>query len=143
MKIISIDDELWSSDLLKMMIQRIKSNNPDFKDIEFTGSFTNVTDAIDYLKKHKTDLIFLDIEMPEMNGLAFANHLEELHIDSKIVFLTAYSRYALEAWRTSAIDYILKPFDQSQLERALSRALPDIPNISAQKALFLRCFPKF
>ena len=53
MKIISIDDELWSSDLLKMMIQRIKSNNPDFKDIEFTGSFTNVTDAIDYLKKHK------------------------------------------------------------------------------------------
>lgn len=102
-----------------------------------------ITDAIDYLKKHKTDLIFLDIEMHEMNGLAFANHLEELHIDSKIVFLTAYSRYALEAWRTSAIDYILKPFDQSQLERALSRALPDIPNISAQKALFLRCFPKF
>ena len=70
MKIISIDDELWSSDLLKMMIQRIKSNNPDFKDIEFTGSFTNVTDAIDYLKKHKTDLIFLDIEMPEMKWIS-------------------------------------------------------------------------
>ena len=138
LKIAVVDDDMVFVNKLSNIIAKTCNQSK----MEYTlQKYSNGMDILsNYSQFH---LIFLDIEMPEMNGLAFANHLEELHIDSKIVFLTAYSRYALEAWRTSAIDYILKPFDQSQLERALSRALPDIPNDSAQKALFFRCFPKF
>ena len=147
MKIISIDDEVWPSNLLKLMVEQIKNNNPDFSEVEFTSYFTNTADAMIYLENNIVDLIFLDVEMPGMNGLAFAAQIEALNIQSKIVFVTAYSKYALDAWKTSAIDYLLKPFDSANVERALKRALPKTTAGNKIKTtdspLFLRCFPKF
>lgn len=147
MKIISIDDEVWPSNLLKLMVEQIKNNNPDFSEVEFTSYFTNTADAMIYLENNIVDLIFLDVEMPGMNGLEFAAQIEALNIQSKIVFVTAYSNYALDAWKTSAIDYLLKPFDSANVERALKRALPKTTAGNKIKTtdspLFFRCFPKF
>ena len=80
MKIISIDDEVWPSNLLKLMVEQIKNNNPDFSEVEFTSYFTNTADAMIYLENNIVDLIFLDVEMPGMNGLAFAAQIEALRL---------------------------------------------------------------
>lgn len=143
MKIISVDDEQWSSNLLKLMITQLKTDNHEYEEVEFVASFTGAKEALDYIKSYKVDLVFLDVEMPEMTGLEFAAQVESWHPEVKIVFVTAYSQYALDAWRTEAIDYILKPFDIDEVQRSLRRALMQKEAGKSKTELMIRCFPRF
>ena len=104
MKIISVDDERWSSNLIQLMIEKLKAENPEYKNVEFVASFTGALEALEYLQSHKIDLIFLDVEMPEMTGLEFAAKVEEYYLTAKIVFITAYSQYALDAVSYTHLD---------------------------------------
>ncbi len=106
-KCIVIDDEELARLLLKSYIDKV-----DF--LEFVDSFESPLDAIQSLKDNTINIVFLDIQMPELKGTDFAKMIGD---SSKIIFTTAYSEYALEGFDLNALDYLLKPIT---FERFLS-----------------------
>nr|WP_315033018.1 LytTR family DNA-binding domain-containing protein [uncultured Chryseobacterium sp.] len=88
--------------------------------IDVLGEFSNAPSALDFLKDNEVDLIFLDIEMPMVTGLEFAEMLPK---KSLIIFTTAYSQYALKSYELEAVDYLLKPIDPQRLEKAIDKAV--------------------
>ncbi len=82
--------------------------------------FTDTSEAIEYAKAHKVSLAFLDIEMRKMSGLELCRKLLEINPRTNVVFLTAYSEYALEAWNTGASGFILKPITPQAIREQLN-----------------------
>lgn len=115
LKVIAIDDEYIALERLKRVLIEI-----DY--IELIGTFTEPESALEFLltNKEKIDIIFLDIEMPRINGLELAEKIISNDIEVDIVFLTAYNQYALEAFRVHAISYLLKPIDKEEIEKQLN-----------------------
>lgn len=111
---ILVDDEQPALTLLERMLQK---NG----EIQVLASFTGAAAALDALRTLRPDVAFLDIEMPEMRGLELVDKILETGANPEIVFVTAYEKYALEAFRVSAIDYILKPFSPDDIARAVTR----------------------
>lgn len=114
MKTILVDDEPIALDVLKIMLS-------SYEDVDIVGSYTNPIDALDSSKEIQPEVIFLDIEMGEINGLEMAElFIEELD-DVEIVFITAYSQYAVDAFEINAIDYLLKPTQEKRLHKTIGR----------------------
>ncbi|GAA5082730.1 LytTR family DNA-binding domain-containing protein [Chryseobacterium ginsengisoli] len=113
MNCIIVDDEPLARAEMQSLIKEISQ-------IEILGSFSNVPVATEFLKTKEIDLIFLDIEMPLISGLEFA---ETLPKDTLIIFTTAYSQYALKSYELDAVDYLLKPIDKQRLEKAIEKAV--------------------
>jgi two-component system LytT family response regulator len=113
MKVILIDDEARGRQALRQKL--IEYCN----DVEIAAEAENGEQAIELIETHKPDVIFLDIEMPMMNGFELLNNLQELNFH--IIFTTAYDHYAIKAIKYSAFDYLLKPIDIEELKAALSR----------------------
>lgn len=109
---IAIDDEPIALDV-------VKSHSSKVPFIELAGSFTNAFDAITFLQKNKTDLIFLDIKMPDISGIDFLNSLSN---PPMVIFTTAYSEHAVRSFELDAIDYLLKPFSLSRFLKACNKA---------------------
>jgi two-component system, LytTR family, response regulator LytT len=78
-------------------------------------------EALDFARKHKPDVVFLDVQMPEMDGLQAAHGLHELDPRPFIVFTTAYDQYALDAFQVDAVDYLLKPYEEERFRKTLLR----------------------
>ena len=114
MKTILIDDEPIALEVLEHMLA-------PYEEINIIGKYTKYTDALESLKYQKPDLIFLDIEMGEMNGLELAEVFIRQLDKVEIVFVTAYSEYAVEAFELNAIDYLLKPIQENRLLKAIER----------------------
>jgi two-component system, LytTR family, response regulator len=112
---IIIDDELQGRKLLQALI---KSHCPEINVVEECADLPNGVKAI---RKHKPNLIFLDIEMPEHSGLELLDFFDEKDIDFGIIFTTAYNEYAVKAFKMSAVDYLLKPISGGDLEQAIER----------------------
>ncbi len=113
-KSIIIDDEQHCIDALKADLSRHCGN------VEVCSACLSGKEGILAIKKYKPQLIFLDVEMPWMNGFEM---LEMLHIiDFCIIFTTAYDKFAAKAFRISAVDYLLKPVDATDLKAAVSKA---------------------
>lgn len=113
MNCIIIDDEPLARVELQALLEEIS-------DIEILAKFSNAVKALEFLKEHRVDLIFLDIEMPLMKGLEFAQLVPE---QTLIIFTTAYPQYALKSYELDAIDYLLKPVDINRLEKAVKKAV--------------------
>lgn len=113
MKAIIIDDERHCSATLKYEIER---HTPD---IEVIGVFDQPEDGLKAIDSLKPDLVFLDIEMPRMNGFDLLQALPA--IDFSLVFTTAYDEFALKAFQFSAIDYLLKPVSGEDIKKAVSK----------------------
>lgn len=111
-KILIIDDEMHCVNVLRNLITKV---HPDY---EITGTFCNSVQGLEYLQKHSTDLLFLDIEMPIMNGFALLDKI--LPVDFDIIFTTAYDQYAIKAFQYSAINYLLKPITEKNIVQALA-----------------------
>ena len=112
-KALIIDDEPYSCEALVMLLAKCC---PDVQVIEVCHSGANALKAI---QQHAPQLIFLDIEMPRMNGFEL---LEKVgNIDFEIIFTTSYDQYAIKAIRMSALDYLLKPIDRIDLQRAVQK----------------------
>ena len=90
-------------------------------DIEIVKECGNGSDAVSSIRALEPDLVFLDVQMPEMNGFEVLEHLTDLPLPV-IIFVTAYDQYALKAFEVSALDYLLKPFDDARFHKALSQA---------------------
>ncbi|HEY6977429.1 MAG TPA: response regulator, partial [Chitinophagaceae bacterium] len=114
MTAIIVDDEEHCCEVLHSLIKKYCA------DVQVTAFCFSGRDAIALLQKQKTDIIFLDIEMPGMNGFEF---LEQCTVSNfEIIFTTAYNEYAIRAIRHSALDYLLKPVDKDELVQAVNRA---------------------
>lgn len=83
----------------------------------------NVLEALRFLQQEKYDLVFADVQMPGMNGLEFAQVLQKFAAPPRVIFVTAYDDYAVQAFNLDAVDYLLKPVSQERLELALERAV--------------------
>jgi two-component system LytT family response regulator len=88
-------------------------------DLIVVGEANNGVDAIQLINKFKPDLVFLDVQMPGLNGFEVLGHLEEI---PDIIFSTAYDQYALKAFEVHAVDYLLKPYTRDRFDKALSKA---------------------
>jgi DNA-binding LytR/AlgR family response regulator len=108
-----MDDEPLALSLLESYVLKTPFLN-------LTGKYTGASSAMNDLRTSKVDLIFLDIQMPEVSGMEFAR-LVDSH--TRIVFTTAFSDYALEGYRVSALDYLLKPFSYADFLVAAKKAL--------------------
>ncbi|MBD2868023.1 LytR/AlgR family response regulator transcription factor [Paenibacillus arenilitoris] len=108
------DDELYSRDELKHLLVQ-------HADVRIAGEADNGESAVMKAISLQPDVVFLDIEMPGMSGMSAAKSLRELKKPPIIVFATAYSDYATEAFRYEAVDYLLKPYDEEQLSDTMQR----------------------
>jgi len=109
---IAIDDEPVALDVIKNLSSKIPF-------IDLKASFTNAFEAIDFLRKEKIDLLFLDIKMPDISGIDF---LRSISKPPMVIFTTAYSEHAVQSFELDAIDYLLKPFSLSRFLKACNKA---------------------
>jgi len=112
---IIVDDEKDARDSLQLMIDRFYSS-----EIEIVASLASVKEAVQAINSFKPDLVFLDIEMPKENGLQLFEYFKE-NYEFEVVFITAFQKYALTAFRHAALDYLLKPVDYRQLGETIER----------------------
>jgi two-component system, LytTR family, response regulator len=124
LKTVIIDDE---SDSVRLLQIQLAENCPQ---IEVIASFTSSLKALDEIELLQPDLVFLDIEMPVMNGFELLE--KTMHLNFCIIFITAYNQYALKAFRFNALDYLVKPVDTDELIEAISKAQRSIKPTSAQ-----------
>jgi len=123
-KTLIVDDESLARSFLRAKLNK-------YPIIEVIGESKNGREAIDYILTHEPDLVFLDIEMPGLNGFDVITHVQS-EATPLIVFATAFEQYALNAFNVNAIDYILKPLDDELIERAVSRAVEKYQFIDKQ-----------
>lgn len=120
-----IDDESKSR---KSLVQKIADYCPE---LEVVGEAFNGEEGLVAIKQHQPDLIFLDIEMPKMNGLQMLEQLD--NFEGAIIFTTAYNEYAIKAFKFSAFDYLLKPIDIQELKLSITRLIKIKANKAAAK----------
>lgn len=120
MRTIIIDDEPHAREGLRIRLK-------DYKEIEIIAECGSGSEAVEKINKISPDLVFLDIQMPGMNGFEV---LKNLNSDNTpmIIFVTAYDKYALKAFEFHAVDYLLKPIDKSRLRDAINFAIDEIEN---------------
>lgn len=112
---IIIDDEKMARTLLEGMLHEF------CKDIQVIDTCPDLPSGIKSIRKNKPDIVFLDIEMPGYSGLELLDFFDENEINFSIIFTTAYNQYALQAFKLSAVDYLLKPIEPVELEKAIER----------------------
>ncbi|RXQ92258.1 response regulator transcription factor [Ancylomarina salipaludis] len=112
MKCIAVDDEPFALDLIESYIKK----SPFLK---FHGGFSNPLKALSFLMSNPVDLVFLDINMPELSGLQLLNSLKH---KPQVVFTTAYSEYGAQSYEYDAIDYLLKPIKYERFLKAVNKA---------------------
>lgn len=116
-----IDDEPPAREILKQHISGIEA-------LELTGTCGNAVEAITFLKEQKVDLLFLDIQMPQLLG---TNFIRTLKNPPKVIFTTAYRKYAVEGFELDAVDYILKPISFERFLKAVNKVLQT--NLAAEQ----------
>lgn len=108
-----IDDER----LARERIRKLLAEDPG---IEVIGECSNGRDAVTAIRKQSPDLVFLDVQMPELDGFGVLAEIDPGQMPA-VIFVTAYDRFAVKAFEVHAVDYLLKPFDEERFHRALSR----------------------
>ncbi len=134
---IIVDDEKPALDVLGLLLEKTGQ-------ICVVGAFMSAADALAEMQRLKLDVAFIDIEMSDMSGLELAEKIIDTGINIEIVFVTAYDKYAFEAFRVNAIDYILKPFSLDDITQAITRLkkvkpLPATSQMSVDKGR-IYCF---
>lgn len=111
--VIIVDDEYLAQKLLQDYVSKVES-------LQLVATCSNAIEAMNVLKDHQVDIMFLDIQMPDLTGLDLAKSLEHR---PAIIFTTAYSEYAVDAFNLSVVDYLLKPFDFPRFIQAINKAI--------------------
>ncbi|MDO6596922.1 LytTR family DNA-binding domain-containing protein [Oceanihabitans sp. 2_MG-2023] len=111
---ILVDDEISNLKGLQRKLENL------FPKIQISGAFQKPEDAIQAIQQQEPNILFLDIEMPRMNGFELLSKLNEINF--QVIFVTAYNAYALKAFKKNAVDYVLKPIDNEDLVTAVNKA---------------------
>ena len=115
-----VDDESLGRTLVRRML------DARAEEVEIVGECENGSEAVAAIENHNPDLVFLDVQMPDADGFAVLENLKDNQ--PAIIFVTAYNEYAVRAFETGALDYLLKPYDRKRFERAFERAVKQINN---------------
>jgi two-component system LytT family response regulator/two-component system response regulator LytT len=116
LSVIIVDDEQLARDELSYLLK-------DVEDLDIIGYGKNGVEAVSLIKETSPDLVFLDVQMPGLDGFGVIKKLLEKKISlPKVVFSTAFDQYAVKAFEVSALDYILKPFDKKRILQAVEKA---------------------
>ncbi len=121
LRAITVDDEFHNLLLLKRCVE--KSG-----DIVVTDQFTDPLSLLDRVQEIRPDIIFMDIEMPVMNGFELAEKVTRICSDTRIVFVTAYDHYARNAPPDNTVDFLLKPIDPQDMNRVIVKLMGSIPH---------------
>ena len=124
---IIVEDELPAREELKYFLN-------EEKEIKLIAEFDNPLDTLTFLKNSTADVIFLDINMPDMNGISLGKIITKMYPDMKIVFITAYKDYAVDAFEIKAFDYLLKPYSESRIKNLLKSLI----NIKNEKTILIK-----
>ena len=108
-----VDDEPLALELLKSYVKKTPV-------LELNGAYSSAIEAMKMLPDNPVDLLFLDIQMPELNGLEFSHMVPE---DTRIVFTTAFGQYALDGYKVNALDYLLKPISYTDFLQSVNKAV--------------------
>lgn len=114
MRIIYVDDEQPNLDNFKFTVK-------DFPEIKSLDMFRSGEEALEFARKNVVDVAFCDIEMPGLHGLALAEKLKIINPNTRAVFVTAYSQYAMDAWGVDATGYVMKPYLASDIKKELNK----------------------
>lgn len=114
LRVLIVDDEYPAREELRYLLR-------SFPEIEVVGEAAQASEALELIRNIDYDLCFLDVKMPGESGVDLVKHLAALPHSPAVIFVTAYPDYAVEAFDLDAVDYLLKPFDQPRLARALQR----------------------
>lgn len=134
MTCIAVDDEPLALELIESYIAQLPG-------LELKSTFTDAISAWGYLQRNPTDLVFLDIQMPDITGLQLARSMDRRQ--PLIIFTTAYANYAVDGFAIDAVDYLLKPFEFSRFQDAVNKAisykrLQDAATNSTESAIFVK-----
>ena len=128
LKAMIVDDEAPARSELKFLLDELGQT-------EVVAEAASVREAIEKLKEYPCDVMFLDVNMPEATGLQLAEALQHLKFPPAVVFVTAYSEFALDAFKVNAIDYLVKPVETERLSQAISRVREHVSlHVQAQKS---------
>ena len=129
---IAVDDEPVALDIIKTHAEKVPF-------INLKGTFLSAMDALAYIKKEPVDLVFLDISMPDISGLEFAEMVKH---QTQVIFTTAYPEHALKGFELAATDYLLKPINFARFLQACQlaegRVKPSAPNQTERESLFVK-----
>ncbi len=120
-----VDDEKPARDELAYLLE-------GFTDIAIVGEASNGVEAFNFIRSKSPDLVFLDVQMPGLDGFGLLRRLVEKRVPLPyVIFATAFDQYAVQAFEVNAVDYLLKPFDKPRLEKAVDRARSILGNPEA------------
>jgi two-component system LytT family response regulator/two-component system response regulator LytT len=120
-----VDDEQLARDELTYLLKSVE-------DVNIVAQGRNGLEAINLIKEHGPDLVFLDVQMPGLDGFGVIKKLVDRKIGlPQIIFATAYDQYAVKAFEVNAVDYVLKPFDKKRVSQAIEKARKKIQTASA------------
>jgi len=126
---IIVDDEKPAREELAYLLKA-------FPDINVIGQGKNGVEAVALIKEHAPDLVFLDVQMPGLDGFGVLKKLVERKVKvPHVVFATAFDHYAVQAFDVNAVDYVLKPFDKARIAKAITRArkMLDTPTMATER----------
>jgi len=135
MKAICVDDELYAMEYTVGQCRQLPQ-------IEEVQGFTRSREALDYLRDHPADLAILDINMPEIDGIALAIRIKQMHPQTAVLFLTAYREYAFDAFSVHPAGYLLKPVSLDELKTEISYVFRDEKSVP-QSRIQVRTFGEF
>ena len=130
LRTIIIDDEPDSIKLLQLQLAQTCAQ------VEVITAYSSSVKAANEIESLQPDLLFLDVEMPVINGFELLNKIS--HLNFSVIFITAYNQYALRAFRFNALDYLVKPIDTNDLLEAVAKAEKKIKPTSTQLSLLQR-----
>lgn len=134
MKVIVVDDE-------ELALRQFRFETESIPDVEIVGEFSRPEEAFACVRSQKVEVVFLDIEMPEMSGLELAERLRELCPELVIIFISGYEKYAIDAFRVKADYYMLKPYNHDDVLDVLERAR--LLSRRQKKRVFFQTFGRF
>lgn len=135
-RIAAVDDEIHVLERFERIVKNIK-------ELELCGLFENGEQLLSYLEEHSLDAVFLDIEMPGVNGLQLSEKILSLNESVDIIFVTAFNQYAVEAFELQAIDYIMKPLTEERISKTVLRLLKINKTAKTPGKPFIQCFGDF
>ncbi len=126
LRTVLVDDEPLSLEALGFLLDK-------YDNIKLIGKYTDPVEALENIKEAKPELVFLDVEMPELDGISTAQEIINMGLNTSIVFATVYEQYAVQAFEMDALDYIVKPFSENRLRLTVNRVAQKLQNTGPKR----------
>ena len=133
----------WKYGFSVLLAQNTAAICRTFPDVDEAEALTSGRQALEWFEKNDADIAILDIDMPDMSGLQLAARIKTMHPDTKIIFLTGFSRFAVDAFRLRASGYLLKPVDEEELAKEIEYASSAGANDRSKERIVIRTFGSF